>query len=841
MNWLRDPGIRPPLPSTLPHGKPWPLISIVTPSYGQGEFIEETILSVLNQGYPNVEHIVIDGGSKDGTAAILEQYRDRLTYAVSEPDRGQSHAINKGMARANGEIVTWLNSDDRLAPGALAGMAMAFQTTGADMVAGICELWRDGHMVDRHLTSCEDGLLPLDDLLDLDRCWNVGQFFFQPEVFFTKDLWNRAGGRVDEESFYSMDYELWLRFAEAKARIAVIGRPIVQFRLHAAQKTNDHRLFQAELPKVRQRFLDTRGLQPAARVIAPAPKRPTRVVFFNDIRFKYGAGIAHGRLAAAMEMAGHEVTVVAARDEPGATGLPTREQDQLLQAIAAGTPDIVIVGNLHGAGVTPAFLARIAARWPTAFVVHDLWIATGRCAYTQGCDKLVSGCDASCPTPTEYPALSPSLIAPAWAAKRQLLSAPHAPLLLANSEWTKAQLQRALDGTPTAKAPVEAITLGVPHEFAPTEKAASRRLLGLPEGAFLIMLSATSLSDPRKGRAQLVDALARLTFPDIELLMVGFGEDVAAPGFTVHRFPYIDDPKTLSMIYSAADVFVGPSLEECLGQVFLEAAACGVPSVGFALGGVPEAIDDGATGLLAHEPTAVALADAILRIHDDAALRRDLSVWARIAFENTRTIERSYHRLHVVLRRALPSGDAVFGRKVSLRPPAVVATGDRGTEIWDVLTGFSPWEGPYPEWNLPRCRWQIKVRATFHLIVSRSGPHTLLLRFRNTMVDQHVRISCADTKVFDGSVDVTRPQEETLLRLDVHLDAPRTLITCEASTASTEPDGRMLVLLWFGVEVVPKFSPPPPADPSKPAGLRTILRSLLRRAREWLARIWMTD
>jgi hypothetical protein len=305
----------------------------------------------------------------------------------------------------------------------------------------------------------------------------------------------------------------------------------------------------------------------------------------------------------------------------------------------------------------------------------------------------------------------------------------------------------------------------------------------------------------------------------------------------VHRFPYIDDPKTLSMIYSAADVFVGPSLEECLGQVFLEAAACGVPSVGFALGGVPEAITDGATGLLAHEPTACALADAILRIHDDAALRRDLSVWARIAFENTRTIERSYHRLHVILRRALPSGETWFGRKISLRPPMIIDPDHRAAETWEALTGFAPWEGPYPEWDLPLCRWQTSLRGTFHVAARRSGMHTLLLRFRNTVADQQLRITCGAATVFDGAVAVTPHGEETLLRLEGHLDAPRTLITCEASASSTEADGRMLVLLWFGVEIVPKFSPAPPhAD--QPAGLWQRLLGLARHAWRRVVRMW---
>src|SRR5262245_34104488 len=99
MTWPRHPIVQGSLPATLPEGKPWPRISIVTPSLGQGAFIEETILSVLNQGYPNVEHIVIDGGSNDETIAVLERHRHHLAHVVSERDRGQSDAINKGMAR----------------------------------------------------------------------------------------------------------------------------------------------------------------------------------------------------------------------------------------------------------------------------------------------------------------------------------------------------------------------------------------------------------------------------------------------------------------------------------------------------------------------------------------------------------------------------------------------------------------------------------------------------------------------------------------------------------------------------------------------------------------------
>ena len=128
----------PQLPNSMPDGSPWPKVSIVTPSYNQGEFLEETIRSVLLQGYPNLEYIIIDGGSQDNSVEIIKKYEPWLAYWVSELDRGQAHAINKGFKRATGEIVTWLNSDDFYARRALGSVAQSFHKQQVDLLYGDC-------------------------------------------------------------------------------------------------------------------------------------------------------------------------------------------------------------------------------------------------------------------------------------------------------------------------------------------------------------------------------------------------------------------------------------------------------------------------------------------------------------------------------------------------------------------------------------------------------------------------------------------------------------------------------------------------------------------------------
>jgi Glycosyl transferase family 2 len=220
----------------------WPKISVVMVSYNQESFLEEGIQSILKQEYPRLEFIIVDGNSTDGSIKILDRYRDRVDKLVIEPDRGQSDGLNKGFLLASGEILTWVNSDDLLEPGALFRVAQAFSCYGVDIVAGGCRqigLRRDV-IINSHHNRLPFGIavaLPLGLLLEMDRCWLAGSFFYQPEVFFTRGIWERSGGRLRTDLNYILDYDLWVRMAAAGANVVHIPDYLACSRTHDQQKT----------------------------------------------------------------------------------------------------------------------------------------------------------------------------------------------------------------------------------------------------------------------------------------------------------------------------------------------------------------------------------------------------------------------------------------------------------------------------------------------------------------------------------------------------------------------------------------------------------------------------
>ncbi|MGN6368552.1 MAG: glycosyltransferase [Phycisphaerae bacterium] len=714
-------------PRSLPDGKPWPRISIVTPAYNYGRFLEETILSVKNQNYPNVEHIVIDGGSTDNTREVIEKYRHLLAYSVSEKDRGQSDAINKGFAKATGEIFTWVNADDMLAPGALHGMALAFWSSGADMVAGICEQYRNGRLLEKHMTSCGDGELPAEELLDLEGRWMAGQFFMQPEVMFTRELWERAGGHVEVGLHYSMDYELWLRFAAAKAKLHVVGRSVCWFRHHEEQKTSAVEKFLPELTRVRDEFAAKHGLEvrPLGRALT---KGRIRFASVSDLGFQYGAGIGQRRIVDALMAGGHEVISFAAAERVHSE--VTAGAEEVVEAVGRVSPDVVLVGNTHGAGLSAGLVGMVAEKWPTGVVLHDLWHVTGRCAYTGGCEKYVTGCDERCPTAGEYPVLAGEKIRAAWEEKYAAYRGERAPLLLANSAWTAGIARRGLEAQGCVSG-VEKIVFGIELDvFRPMDKRFCRRMLGLPEEGFLILSSGSTVTDPRKGVRLLAEALKLLELPNVVVACVGNASrelEEMIPG--VRGLGYLKESSKLALAYGAADLFVGPSVEEAFGQVFAEAAACGTASVGFAVGGVPEAVVDGVNGRLAGGVSAESLAATIFSMYDDARLREEMGVWGRLYAENEWSVEKAYHELHVALERGGILKRIGVGAKIRFVPVAreLLAPVTLGLTAgrWGAASGFEPWEGPYPEQGLPRCRWMVGPVSRVKVKVTRPGIHHL--------------------------------------------------------------------------------------------------------------------
>ena len=210
----------------------WPKISIVTPSLNQGEFLERTILSVLNQNYPNLEYLIIDGGSTDGSVEIIRKYEKYLAYWTSELDQGQSEAINKGFRKSTGTIMAWLNSDDAYYPQALLAVAEYFQRhPKADVIYGNAALI-DGY--DRLLREVRS--VPFD----LKAFLFSGVNLYSASLFWRERLWCN-GERLNTELHFAMDLDLVLRFAEAGSEISHFRKCLAAFRVHTGSKSVNFR------------------------------------------------------------------------------------------------------------------------------------------------------------------------------------------------------------------------------------------------------------------------------------------------------------------------------------------------------------------------------------------------------------------------------------------------------------------------------------------------------------------------------------------------------------------------------------------------------------------------
>jgi glycosyltransferase involved in cell wall biosynthesis len=214
------------LPAHMPNGIEWPRISIVTPSYNQGQFIEETIRSVLLQGYPNLEYIIIDGDSTDKTVEIIKKYEPWITYWVSEPDQGQSHALNKGFSRATGELVGWQNSDDYYHAGSFGCAAIISNSAKeVDVFYGfVNNVDLNGNFIRAYPVSEFD----ISNMIPYLNMCNQAMFFRQ-RIF-------KDGYLIDESFRHAMDLDFLLRLAQMGYQFRLFPEIAGYYRIHPAAK-----------------------------------------------------------------------------------------------------------------------------------------------------------------------------------------------------------------------------------------------------------------------------------------------------------------------------------------------------------------------------------------------------------------------------------------------------------------------------------------------------------------------------------------------------------------------------------------------------------------------------
>jgi glycosyltransferase involved in cell wall biosynthesis len=234
------------LPESMPDGSPWPSISIVTPSYNQGQFIEETIRSVLLQGYPNLEYIVIDGNSSDESIQIIKKYASWLKYWTSEPDRGQSSAINKGLKHCSGDIFNWINSDDLLTPGALHTVAIAWHNTPHVIIAGC--------VINFHEEGSENLISPnalsLENFVNIRKARKCIMRWHQPGTFLPGTEVRRIGG-LQENLRFGMDHFLMIGLFQ-RCNVVYVPDILARFRLHNSSKTSRYGYLQFRLERVKK-------------------------------------------------------------------------------------------------------------------------------------------------------------------------------------------------------------------------------------------------------------------------------------------------------------------------------------------------------------------------------------------------------------------------------------------------------------------------------------------------------------------------------------------------------------------------------------------------------------
>lgn len=343
-----------------------------------------------------------------------------------------------------------------------------------------------------------------------------------------------------------------------------------------------------------------------------------KALFINDLGFQYGAGIAHLRQIQSFIIAGWKVAGVCwqagpfdtlnivpvgssgewhgLRECPLASPANGFNDDEigcwLLRETRLFQPDLVVFGNIHAAKWSIELLVLLRnAGFPVIAFMHDCYYVTGRCAYPGSCDKYKTGCDSTCPTSREYPVENIENIAFAWRRRQEIFASPTGIPLATNSEWTGAVARNSLSGIGS----VTTIYYGIDEQlFSPFDKKLARRMLGISEYQPVVLYGAVNLNDARKG-GDIFRKIVRRLSAEAQILTFGANSENIPEAKSI-GLQY--DWRVMPLLYNVADIFVGTARQEAFGQTFCEAAACGIPSVAFAVGGITEIARDQQNAIL---------------------------------------------------------------------------------------------------------------------------------------------------------------------------------------------------------------------------------------------------
>jgi glycosyltransferase involved in cell wall biosynthesis len=308
---------------------------------------------------------------------------------------------------------------------------------------------------------------------------------------------------------------------------------------------------------------------------------------------------------------------------------------QLRAAILRERPDAIHIHNLHKAGWDIGMVEECALHAPVVWTLHDMWGMTGHCYAAYDCTKFITGCDASCPIPDEYPAMPPRLIGPAWARRKAVLEAHPGITAACPSAWMAGQARKGIWKNNRVEVIANGLDLDI---YRPGDAAAARTALGLEPDVLTILLVADYLGDQRSGAGIVHGALSAVPTRPLQILTLGH----MPPKFDDPRIRhihcgYVTSERIKSIIYTAADLLLHMTPVDNLPNTVAEAAACGTPSVAFATGGVPEMVIPGQTGWLTRaftpEGFAATLDEALAAIACGASPRAECRRFAEEHFD----------------------------------------------------------------------------------------------------------------------------------------------------------------------------------------------------------------